>query len=104
MGSSIWDDEGVAVEQAHDVVKAEDLKVFSGVPLNVVASQHVHKTVQVKPLLHSPCSSYKFPLSLFFFFFLLMDLICFVRCWERALTLLLSVLLKRLRWRLWHPR
>ena len=38
VGSSVWDDEGVAVERAHNVVKAEDLKVFSGVPLNVVAS------------------------------------------------------------------
>ena len=58
VGSSIWDDEGVVVEWAYDVVKAEDLKVFSGMPLNVVASQHVHKIVQVKPLLHSPCSPY----------------------------------------------
>ena len=58
VGSSVWDDEGVVVEWAHDVVKAEDLKVFSGVPLNVVASQHVHKIVQVKPFLHSPCSPY----------------------------------------------
>ena len=55
----------MAVERAHDVVKAEDLKVFSRVPLNVVASQHVHKIVQVKPLLHSPCSPYIY----FFFFF-----------------------------------
>ena len=38
MGSFVWDDEGVAVEQAYDVVKVEDLKVFSGVPLNIVAS------------------------------------------------------------------
>ena len=48
MGSSIFDDEGVAVEQAHNIVKVEDLKVFSGVPVNVVASQHVHKIVQVR--------------------------------------------------------
>ena len=58
VGSSVWDDEGVAVEWAHDVIKAEDLKVFYGVPLNVVASQHVHEIVQVKPLLPSPCSPY----------------------------------------------
>ena len=45
VGSSVFDDEGVAVERAHNVVKAEDLKVFSGVPFNVVASQHVHKIV-----------------------------------------------------------
>ena len=48
VGSSIWDDEGIAVEWAHGVVNAEDLKVFSGVPLNAVASQHVHRIVQVK--------------------------------------------------------
>ena len=54
MGSSVWDDEGVAVERAHNVVKAEDLKVFSGVPLNVVASQHVHKVVQVRLFVHFP--------------------------------------------------
>lgn len=63
MGSFIWDDEGVAVERAHGVVNAEDLKVFSRVPLNVVASQHVHRIVQVKTLLHSLCSPY-----MFFFF------------------------------------
>ena len=54
VGSSVWDNEGVAVEQAHNIVKAEDLKVFSGVPLNVVTSQHVHKIVQVKSFLHFP--------------------------------------------------
>ena len=40
---TFWDDEGMAVERAHSVVNAEDLKVFSGVPLNVVASQHLHR-------------------------------------------------------------
>ena len=58
VGSSVWDNEGVAVERAHGIVKAEDLKVFFGVLLNVVESQHVHKIVQVKPLMHSPCSPY----------------------------------------------
>ena len=38
VGLSVFDDEGVAVERAHNIVKAEDLKVFSGVPLNVVES------------------------------------------------------------------
>jgi len=47
-GSSIFDDEGVAVERAHNIVKAEDLKVFSGILVNVVASQHVHKIMQVR--------------------------------------------------------
>ena len=48
VGSSVWDDEGMAVERAHGVVNAEDLKVFSGVPLNAVANQHMHRIVQVK--------------------------------------------------------
>ena len=48
VGSSVWDDKGMAVERAHGVMNAEDLKVFSGVPLNAVASQHVHRIVQVK--------------------------------------------------------
>ena len=64
VGSSVWDDEGVAVERAHGVVNVEDLKIFSGVPLNKVASQHVHKIIQVKTLLHSLCSP-----SIFYFFF-----------------------------------
>ena len=63
VGLFVWYDEGVAVERAHDVVNVEDLKVFSGVPLNVVASQHVHRIVQVKTLLHSLCSP-----SIFFYF------------------------------------
>ena len=58
VGSSVWDDEGVAVKRAYNLVKAEDLKVFSGVPLNVRASQHVHKIVQVKPPLHFPWSPF----------------------------------------------
>ena len=45
---TVWDDEGMAMERAHGVMNAEDLKFFSGVPLNVVASQHVHRIVQVK--------------------------------------------------------
>ena len=46
--STVWDDEGLAVERAHGVVTVEDLKVFSGVHFNEVATRHVHKLVQVK--------------------------------------------------------
>ena len=35
-------------------MKVEDLKVFSGVPLNVVASQHVQKIVQVRLFMRFP--------------------------------------------------
>ena len=45
--STIWGDQGLAVDRAHKVVIAEDLKVFAGVPFNVVANQQVHKLVQV---------------------------------------------------------
>ena len=45
--STVWDNEGLAVERAHGVVTAEDLKAFCGVPFNVVANQQVHKLVQV---------------------------------------------------------
>ena len=51
--STVWDDESLAVDRAHGVVTAEDLKAFSGVPFNNVATRHIHKLVQVK-------CSYKF--------------------------------------------
>ena len=46
--STIWSDERLAVDRAHGVITAEDLKVFSGVPFNTVASRHVHRLVQVR--------------------------------------------------------
>ena len=48
--STIWSDERLAVDRAHGVVTTEDLKVFSGVPFNNVASRHVHKLVQARSL------------------------------------------------------
>ena len=49
---TIWSDERLAVDRAYEVITAEDLKVFSGVPFNTVASRHVHRLVQVR----SSCS------------------------------------------------
>ena len=46
--SNIWSDERLAVDRAHGVITADDLKVFSGVPSNTVASHHVHRLVQVR--------------------------------------------------------
>ena len=46
--STIWSDESLAVDRAYGVITAEDLKVFSGVPFNTVASRHVHRLVQVR--------------------------------------------------------
>ena len=43
--STIWSDERLAVDRAHGVITAEDLKVFSGVPFNTVASHHIHRLV-----------------------------------------------------------
>ena len=46
--STIWNDERLAMDRAHGVITAEDLKVFTGVPSNTVASCHVHRLVQVR--------------------------------------------------------
>ena len=57
--STIWDDERLAVDRAHEVVTPANLKALSDLSLNEVASRHVHKLVQVR------CSSIPF----FFFFY-----------------------------------
>ena len=46
--STIWSDERLALDRAHGVITTEDLKVFSKVPFNTVASRHVHRLVQVR--------------------------------------------------------
>ena len=48
--STIWGDERLALDRAHGVVTAKDLKVFSRVPSNTVASRHIHRLVQVRNL------------------------------------------------------
>ena len=45
--STVWSDRGLAMDRAHGLVTAEDLKVLNGVPFNVVANQQVHKLVHV---------------------------------------------------------
>ena len=50
--STIYNDERLAMDRVHEVVTSEDLKVFSGVPFNNIASHHIHKLVQVKCLCH----------------------------------------------------
>ena len=65
--STIWDDERLPVDRAHEVVTPADLKALSDMSLNEVASRHVHKLVQVKcSLSHTPSL---FFFSFFFFFF-----------------------------------
>ena len=36
------------MDRAHGFITADDLKVFSGVPSNTVASRHVHRLIQVR--------------------------------------------------------
>ena len=92
--STIWDDERLAVDRAHGVATAEDLKIFFGMPVSKVASRHVHKLVQVK------CSCNPLPYLFFFFFSFFTDGFKFLfRCWGKVFILPLSILLKRPRWR-----
>ena len=46
--STIWSDERLAVDWAHGIITVKDLKVFTGVPSNIVASRHIHRLVQVR--------------------------------------------------------
>ena len=62
--STIWSDERLAMDRAHGVITADDLKVFSGVPSNTVASSHVHRLVQVR--------GFVFFFFFFFFFYILL--------------------------------
>ena len=43
--STIWSDKGLAMDRAHGVVTAEDLKALTGMLFNMVANQQVHKLV-----------------------------------------------------------
>ena len=62
--SSVWDNAGLAVERANEVITAEDLKVFSGMPSNEIVTRQVHKLVQVMYLCNFS------PFFLLFFLFL----------------------------------
>ena len=53
-------DKRLVVDRAHGVITTDDLKVFSGVPSNTMASRHVHRLVQVR-------SSRLFFFSFFFY-------------------------------------
>ena len=46
--STIWDDERLAVDRAHEVVTPADLRALSDMSLNEVASRHVHRLIQVR--------------------------------------------------------
>ena len=88
--SSIWDDAKLAMERAHGVVTAKDLKVFSGVPSNEVVARHIHRLVQVKYLCNFSSSPF-----FFFFFFFFEGSNFFFRCWGRVSILRRSTLLRK---------
>ena len=92
--STVWSDGGLAMDRAHGLVTAEDMKVLNGIPFNVVANQRVHKLVQV---VRTCAFSIALPRTGTDDF----TLSFFSRCWVKACTLLLSILLRRLRWRRW---
>ena len=68
--STIWSDERLAVDRAQRVITTDDLKVFSGVPSNTMASRHVHILVQVR--------SSRFFFFSFFFYALLTNGLGFI--------------------------
>ena len=43
--STIWDDERLAVDRAHEVVTLANLMALSNMSLTEVASRHIHKLV-----------------------------------------------------------
>ena len=43
--SSIWDDAGVSVVKAQDILSVDEMKLFSGVLADNVARRHLHKLV-----------------------------------------------------------
>ena len=61
--STIWDDERLAVDRAHEVVTPADLRALSDMPLNEVVSRHVIGSSRYGVLL----SSFFF----YYYFFLL---------------------------------
>ena len=86
--ATVWGDEGLAVDKAHGVITAEDLKVFTGV---LSMWSQINK---------STSSSGKSACAPLIFFSLCTDDFSFLfRCWGRVSTLLLSTSLRRPRWR-----
>ena len=93
--STVWSDGGLAMDWAHRFVTVEDMKVLNDVPFNVVANQQVHKLVQV-------IRTCAFSIALPRAGTDNLTLSSFSTCWARACTLLLNILLRRLRWRRWR--
>ena len=57
VGSSVWEDAGVAMDRASELLTPGEMKEISSVPSHEMVSHHVHKFVQVVVLLLSLSSS-----------------------------------------------
>ena len=90
VGSSVWANTGVAMARAKEPLTPDKVKEISNMPSHEMASQHVHKLVQV-------IFSYlvlTFALSLSFWLLLLTQVLMAlftVRCWEKRCTSLLNI-------------
>ena len=51
VGSSVWEDTGVAMDRASDLLTPGEMREISSVPSHEMVSCHVHKLVQVAVLL-----------------------------------------------------
>ena len=57
VGSSVWEDAGVAMDHASELLTPEEMKEISSVPSHEMVIRHVHKLVHVAVLLLSLSSS-----------------------------------------------
>ena len=57
VGFSVWEDAGVAMDRANELLTPGEMKEISSVPSHKMVSHHVHKLVQVTVLLLSLSSS-----------------------------------------------
>ena len=51
VGSSVWEDAGVAMDRASELLTPGEMKEISSVPSHEMVSRHVHKLMQVVVLL-----------------------------------------------------
>ena len=81
VGFSVWDDAGVTMDRANELLTPREMKEISGVPSHKMVSRHVQKLVQVTVLLLSLSS-----LSFRFYVPLLTSGTFVVRCWGKPCT------------------
>ena len=66
MGANVWVDVEMALAQANEVVKPEELKEIFGIPSHEMVNHHVHKLVQVTFLHFSSFFFFKHEVYQFF--------------------------------------